>query len=251
MARLKAYSILSEDLASDPPCFHFGKKVGFGRCEEIFELDEKLHHAEETLTWNSPNIWNYVEGLRKDVENLVSRVKKAQENVLLIKDEISAWEKVPLFQRRSDPKREPLLDLENREAAKTKRYEEIKLASYRIQVILEQNFLFFKANSGSQAAKLYWENYLVYLDQIVANGLLKAVAVSLGYLVDETDKKKDIKPLFEASIELCEPNIIFKPSLDLDIHNNFYDICLGIIDDIFNMGSLVQRVAQSTGDENY
>ena len=219
--------------------------------EEVFELDENLQHAEETLTWNSPNIWSYIEGIRKNVDNLVTRVRKAQDNVHLIKKEISAWEKIPVFQRISVPKEDPLLDLKNREEAKKKRTDEIEEASKKIQVILEENSKLYKANCGGEASKIYWENYLTYLDEIVANGLLKAVAVSLGYLVDETDKKKDIKPLFEVSIELCEPNIIFKPSLDLDIHNNFFDICLGIIDDIFNMGSLVKRIALSTGDENY
>ena len=219
--------------------------------EEIFELDENLHHAEETLTWHSPNIWNYIESIRKNVEDLVIRVKKAQENVILIRREVSVWEKIPLFQRISEPKAEPLLDLKNREKNKTKRYEELSKASEKIQTLLEENSKLYRANVAGEASKIYWENYLLYLDKIVADGLLKAVAVSLGYLVDETDKKKDIKPLFEASIELCEPNIIFKPSLDLDIHNNFYDICLGIIEDILTMGSLVPRVASFTGSHNY
>ena len=218
--------------------------------EELFELDEKLHHAEETLDWNSPNIWNYIEEIRRTVDHLVKRVRAAQENVSLIKKEISVWETQPLFQRISDPKQEPFLDMKNLEEAKKKRTEELKLASFRIQVILEENCKLFKANFG-EASKLYWENYLNNLDEIVANGILKAVAVSLGYLVDESDKKKDVKPLLQATMELCEPNIIFKPSLDLNIQNNFYDVCLNIIDDIFNMGSLVKRVAQTSGDANY
>ena len=219
--------------------------------EEIFELDENLQHAEETLSWNCPNIWNYIESIRKNVDDLVTRVKRAQENVVLIRQEISVWEKTPLFHRISDPKVDPLLDLKNRENNKTSRYDELKRASEKIQSLLEENSKLFRANVASDASKIYWENYLSYLDDIVANGLLKAVAVSLGYLVDETDRKKDVKPLFEASIELCEPNIIFKPSLDLDIHNNFYDICLGIIEDIFGMGSLVPRVASFSGSGNY
>lgn len=219
--------------------------------EEIFELDENLHHAEETLTWNCPNIWNYIESIRKNVEDLVIRVKKAQDNVIFIRQEISVWEKTPLFQRIADPKAEPLLDLKNREKNKTVRYEELGRASEKIQTLLEENCKLYRAHVASEASKIYWENYLLYLDDIVASGLLKAVAVSLGYLVDETDKKKEIKPLFEASIELCEPNIIYKPSLDLDIHNNFYDICLGIVEDILTMGSLVPRVASFSGSSNY
>ena len=75
--------------------------------------------------------------------------------------------------------------------------------------------------------------------------------MSLGYLVDETDRKRDIKPLFEASMELCEPDIIFRPSLDTKMQNNFYDICLGLVQDIFHMGALVPRVANSVDSKDY
>ena len=219
--------------------------------DEVADLDEKLQMAEVTLTWNSPNIWNYVEGIRKDVDDLVKRVKQAQENVELIKKETSVWEKSPLFSRISDPKEEPLLNLKDREVNKAKRYEELTEASKNIQNILEENKKLFRANALSDSSAAHWDHYLLYLDEIVSNGLLKAIAVSLGYLVDETDKKKDVKPLFESTLELFEPNIIYRPSLDLEIHNNFYDICLGILDDIFHMGALVPRVAKSEGCENY
>ena len=87
---------------------------------------------------------------------------------------------------------------------------------------------------------------------MVTDGLLKTIAVSLGYLLDETDQKKNPPPLFSAELELCEPDIIFRPSLDRKIHNNFYDIMIGIIDDIFNMAKLIPRVHKRKGfSSNY
>lgn len=122
--------------------------------QEVGELDERLQHAEETLTWNSPNIWNYVESLRNSVRDLVNRVKKAQENVLLIKKEISAWEKIPLFQRISKPKEESLLDLASQEATKTARYSELEAASCKVQQILEDNSRLYRANVASDQCKV-------------------------------------------------------------------------------------------------
>ena len=74
--------------------------------------------------------------------------------------------------------------------------------------------------------------------------------------------------MFTAQLELSEPEIIYRPSLDIKIHNNFYDMVwtfscksnhvffsdiiktiaeiqvTSILEDIFNMASLVPRIAQ-------
>ena len=49
--------------------------------------------------------------------------------------------------------------------------------------------------------------------------------------------------LFDVRLELSEPDIIFEPSLDTAIVNNFYDQILNIVDDVFHMTRLVPRVA--------
>ena len=41
----------------------------------------------------------------------------------------------------------------------------------------------FRAKDGASA----WEDYLDYVDEIVVNGLLRSIASSIGYLLDETD----------------------------------------------------------------
>ena len=138
--------------------------------DEVADLDEKLEMAEVTLTWNSPNIWNYVEGIRKDVDGLVKRVKQAQDNVGLIIKETAVWEKSPIFQRIADPKEEPLLNLKDREANKATRYEELKEASKNIQKILDENEKLFRANALNDSSKVHWDHYLLYLDEIVSNG---------------------------------------------------------------------------------
>ena len=58
----------------------------------------------------------------------------------------------------------------------------------------------------------------------------------------QTDEKKNPEPLFLAEIELLEPDIIFRPSLNKAIFNNFFSIFIGLVDDIFKMSELVPRV---------
>ena len=35
---------------------------------------------------------------------------------------------------------------------------------------------------------------------------------------------RKVEPLFTAQLELSEHEIIYRPSLDIKIHNNFYDM---------------------------
>jgi dynein heavy chain len=86
---------------------------------------------------------------------------------------------------------------------------------------------------------------------MITDGLLRTIAVSLGYLLDETDNKKNVAPLFDAKLELCEPDIIFQPSLDVNMVVNFYDIMVGLVDDLFHMATLVPRVAKGQLTNDY
>ena len=100
-------------------------------------------------------------------------------------------------------------------------------------------FFKFRAKDGSPA----WEDYLDYVDEIVVNGLLKALASSIGYLLDETDPNLSQGILFEIKLELQEPDVIFNPPIDKAIVNNFSDQVNGFCNDIFYMSELVPRVA--------
>ena len=181
---------------------------------EIAYIDEKLEAAEKSLNWNSENIWDYIEGIRKCVADLNLRVRKAQDNVIKINKQITAWETVPLFERLNESKQEPLLNVRDKEENKTRRYAEITQAAMKIKSFIDENEVFFKVTDPENKN---WLAYLKYLDQMITDGLLRTIAVSLGYLLDETDCKKNVAPLFDAKLELCEPDIIFQPSLDINM----------------------------------
>ena len=50
-------------------------------------------------------------------------------------------------------------------------------------------------------------------------------------------------PLVMGRLELCEPDLIFKPSLDRNMTNNLYDLSMGLLHDIYGMAELVPRVS--------
>ena len=51
------------------------------------------------------------------------------------------------------------------------------------------------------------------LDELVFDGLVKTMASSIGYLLDETDTNLTQGVLFEVRLELSEPDVIFVPPL--------------------------------------
>ena len=220
--------------------------------DDVAKLDKNLHAAEHSLTWNSGDMWEYIEGLRTTALDLNTRVKKSQENILKIDKEINQWAEIPLFKRVVTKESEPegLLDLDTREAKKTKRYGEIEQAVAKIKALLVENEMLFKIKEGGLRLFPRWRKYLQYIDYMISDGLLITIACSIGYLLDETDVNNDLQPLFAVSLELNEPDVIFRPSLDKAITNNFYDLMVSIVDDIFHMAKLVPRVALLEGTDN-
>ena len=70
---------------------------------------------------------------------------------------------------------------------------------------------------------------------------------SVGQLLEETSqttsRSVSVSPLLTARLELCEPDLTFRPSLDGDMAGNLYDICIALLDDIYGMADLVPRVS--------
>lgn len=71
---------------------------------------------------------DYLQELRKPVERLQIRMQNTQSNLTQIRTVMSAWAKIPLFERK-DGKKDAVLCLDERCDRITKRYADIKDAS--------------------------------------------------------------------------------------------------------------------------
>ena len=113
-------------------------------------------------------------------------------------------------------------------------------AGKEISRLVDESQKLFHAIEGQQT----WHEYLEFIDNLVIDGLLHAVATSIGFLLDETDPSLTQGILFEVRLELSEPDIIFCPPLDKNLTKNFYDQMAGYIEDVFHMCELIPRVAK-------
>lgn len=87
--------------------------------------------------------------------------------------------------------------------------------------------------------------YEEYIDGIVSEEILKAINLSMKYIVFEMENRLEHNsPLFEIKLELQKPSIVFVPSLDVNHKAGFNELIEEIIMDIYMMSDLIPRVAQ-------
>ena len=207
--------------------------------EEVDEINLLLKPAETAINWQSSNIHSYVENVCEVVSDLNERVNKAQDNVIAIYKDISKFEQIPMYSR-NDEKNMNLFDFYKKDEKRKERYNLLSQVASRIHARMEENKNLLVMDMDS--VQTQWNRYLKFVDGIVLDSLLKIISSSLSFLLDETDTNKNPMPLFTAKVELCEPDIIFRPSLDKNMMHNFYDKTMELLDDIFNMANLIPRI---------
>lgn len=65
------------------------------------------------------------------------------------------------------------------------------------------------------------------------------------------DPINELAPLFEAQLELRDPDLVYVPSLDLDCPDGFSSLIQGLIYDIIKMASLVEKINKTPDIPDY
>nr|CAD7593189.1 unnamed protein product [Timema genevievae] len=74
---------------------------------------------------------------------------------------------------------------------------------------------------------------------------------SLGYLTENIDPASGLAPLFEAQLELHDPDLVYVPSVDPEDPDGFISLVKGLTSDIIGMADLVPRVSSVKSDAGY
>lgn len=113
--------------------------------------------------------------------------------------------------------------------------------------LFQKNLELLQADSNTDI----WRAYVDYLDDMVLDGFFNCIHCSLNYLLDNTDLKHNSTSLFEAKLELQQPELVFIPSLDFGVSDGYYDLVESIVNDVYKMASLVKRLADHNESDNY
>ncbi|KAK2516894.1 hypothetical protein Q9233_013460 [Columba guinea] len=190
-------------------------------------------------------VWDHISMVMDDVHDLEQRIQKAKNNVEEIQTIVGSWAS-PIFVRR-DCKTESLLSLEDCQDRLERRYSLVRESGQRIHLLVKENQSLLLADPASDI----WKAYVDYVDEIVLDGFFTAIECSLKYLLENTDPKAGLAPLFEVQLDLVIPDLIFQPSLDPGTNDGFYNLVEGLLNDIYRISSLVPRLAEHSGFLHY
>ncbi|XP_061247082.1 dynein axonemal heavy chain 9 isoform X2 [Bos javanicus] len=213
--------------------------------EELQDIDLCLRAAEETLNWKTEGIWDYVIQITNSIHDLEQRIQKTKDNVEEIQSIMKTWMS-PMFKRK-DGKKECLLSMDDQHDRVEKYYCHIKESGLKIHALVQENLGLFSADSTSDI----WKTYVNYIDDMLLDGFFLAIECSLKYLLENTEGKAGLTPIFEAQLSLAIPELVFHPSLEPGVKGGFYDLVEGLVTSIFSMASLVPRLSPESGSPHY
>uniref|UniRef100_A0A2K5EHB9 Dynein axonemal heavy chain 9 n=1 Tax=Aotus nancymaae TaxID=37293 RepID=A0A2K5EHB9_AOTNA len=213
--------------------------------EELQNIDLCLRAAEETFNWKTEGIWDYVTQITSRIHDLEQRIQKTKDNVEEIQNIMKTWV-APVFKRK-DGKKESLLSLDDQHDRMEKYYNLIKESGLKIHALVQENLGLFSADPTSNI----WKSYLNSIDNMLLNGFFLAIECSLKYLLENTECKAGLTPVFEAQLTLAIPELVFYPSLESGVKGGFYDIVESLVTSIFGISSLVPRLSPRNCSPHY
>uniref|UniRef100_A0A8C5KUF0 Dynein axonemal heavy chain 11 n=1 Tax=Jaculus jaculus TaxID=51337 RepID=A0A8C5KUF0_JACJA len=213
--------------------------------DELAAVDEQLRAAATWLTWQD-DFWSYMEEVQMATAQLVRRVERAQSNVQTIQQTMRAWAECPLLPRR-ETRREVTLTLEDKGDLFAKKYKLIQEDGCKIHSLVEENKKLFRANPTLDT----WKIYVEFLDDIVVEGFFQAILHDLDFFLMNTEKQSKAAPFFQAQMILVPPEIVFKPPLEREAGDGFYDLVDEMLCGSFRMSAQMKRVAAHLEIANY
>ncbi|XP_028842651.1 dynein heavy chain 9, axonemal-like isoform X2 [Denticeps clupeoides] len=213
--------------------------------DQLREINNELCKAEESISWTSEGVWQYIQKVRDSVQELWESLQRAKDNVEQIQAIMKKWVS-PVFERK-ESRVDTLLGLEDRRDRLERLYGDIRSAGAQIHSLLESNLKLFKADGTSPE----WKSYVDYVDEMLLYGFFSSIECSMMFFIKNTDNKPGLAPLFEVQLDLQPPEVVFQPSLETGVADGFSELIEGLINDIFRISSLVPRLSEHSGFPHY
>ncbi|ELK12575.1 Dynein heavy chain 11, axonemal [Pteropus alecto] len=213
--------------------------------DELRAVDEQLQAAATSLTWQG-DCWGYIERVKTATLELERRVERTQDNVRVIQQTMRAWAECTLLARR-EHRREAAFILEDKGDLFIKKYKLIHEDGCKIHSLVEENRKLFKADPSLDT----WKIYVEFIDDIVVEGFFQAIMHDLDFFLMNTEKQLKPAPFFQAQMILMPPEILFKPSLEREAGDGFYDLVEEMLCNSFRMSAQMKRVAVHLEIANY
>lgn len=216
---------------------------------DIKIIDEALTDGLGSCNWKNFEL-SYIDNIYDSVKKVHDRLSTAQSNVNAIIASIQNWSKVPHYTRK-DMKPEALLNIADRDSIVAERQHQCLETNNFIEqtMLTNQNVLLHsvlrldETPSGNEQNIEQYRLYEEYVDKLIASELCDGVQTSIRYIQQELDEESNTPlPLFHVSFLLQNSRTVFMPSMD-NSYQSLSVLIESIINDIFDMGKYIKRVA--------
>lgn len=82
-----------------------------------------------------------------------------------------------------------------------------------------------------------------FIDDMVVEGFFQAIMHDLDFFLMNTEKQLKAVPFFQVQMILMPPEILFKPSLEREAGDGFYDLVEEMLGSSCRMSAQMERVA--------
>ncbi|XP_076978309.1 dynein axonemal heavy chain 11 isoform X2 [Tamandua tetradactyla] len=212
---------------------------------ELKAIDDQLEEAATSLTWRD-DCWDSIERVTVAARELEHRAQQAQGNLGTIRRMLRAWAEGARLPRR-EHRKDTAFTFEDRGDLFTKKYKLIQEDGCKIHDLVEENRKLFKAHPSLDT----WKIYVEFIDDTVVEGFFQAILHDLDFFLINTEKRLKPAPFFQAQMILIPPEIVFKPSLEKEAGDGFYDLVEEMLCNSFRMSAQMKRVASHLEIANY
>ncbi len=242
----KYNSVLTELLPVEEPLL----------CDRTTKMDESLRQGITDLKWQSPpdSINEFLVSAAASVREVFDVVNVMKGNLRDISALLAKWCSTPLLERSSKPQKVEEFDKIHKSTLQGK-FMSIQDDAQSIHDKLKDSLAALKVPKTSSQ----WRDYVDFVNNIVIEGFVSAVATSLQCFLEYLDplmiSKNESLPLFDVTLVLDKNSITFDPPFSTDPYseNASSELTLrGILDsflkDFFAMATIANRVDTSVGD---
>ena len=208
--------------------------------DKIEKMDIILKPGIDELKWKSPNISEFIEQAKNIVDQNFEIVTIMKDSITKIRKCLDDINK-PILERKK-PMDPADYDLNHR-AVFQNRKENIKEKSSTISKLLKDVHEKIKIEKKPPS----WKAYTDYVNEIVLEGIMKAIYTALGHLNDQISpifiKRNELQPIFEIKLELNDNQVNFEPLIEENPYvSSVRNSAKGWINDFFSIAMFVTRL---------
>jgi dynein heavy chain len=213
-------------------------------------MDAVLSPGLTELKWRSDDkIPPFIAQAQQVVGDVSSVVDVIKTNLKKISAILSRWCEKPLLERKAKPMAPEEFDTQHKSVVGVKLHQ-MSEDGKEIHKLVKDSSEALKVSKVSAI----WKNYVEFVNNIVIEGFVSAIAVSLQYLCEILDPliiaRHEMQPLFDVKVELKDKEIIFEPPFlpSPDYPTSLRGVLDGWLKDFFSMSTTMQRIDSQTGD---